>query len=108
MELLLDGWGVSPPGVLRGGGLSVRDLKATAATLHVDLTTATLLIEVSAQAGLLAEGADSDGDLRWLPTDAFDIWTTRPSASRARRRAPSSGGRSGRSSGRSGCWSPWS
>lgn len=80
VELLLDGWGVSPPGVLRGGGLSVRDLKATAATLHVDLTTATLLIEVSAQAGLLAEGADSDGDLRWLPTDAFDIWTTRPSA----------------------------
>ena len=36
LELLLDLWGAEPPSALRSGGLGVRDLKATAAALHVD------------------------------------------------------------------------
>ncbi len=35
VELLLDHWGTRPPGVLRSGGLGVRDLKATAVLLQV-------------------------------------------------------------------------
>ncbi len=39
VELLLDLWGAEPPSALRSGGLGVRDLKATAAALHVDEAT---------------------------------------------------------------------
>lgn len=74
VDLLLDTWGVHPPAVLRSGGLAVRDLKATAALLHLDETTTALVIEVASAAGLLAEGPDPAGDLMWLPTDAFDSW----------------------------------
>jgi Helicase conserved C-terminal domain len=75
VELVLDHWGLEPPGVLRGGGLSVRDLKATARDLQVDEPEAGLLVELAAVAGLLTEGADEDGDAVWLPTDAFDAWS---------------------------------
>ena len=37
IELLLDHWGNEPPPALRQGGLSVRDLKATAALLPYTL-----------------------------------------------------------------------
>ncbi|MEZ5194554.1 MAG: hypothetical protein R2734_20160, partial [Nocardioides sp.] len=74
VELLLDQWSTTPPPVLRSGGLSVRDLKATATLLHVDETTAALLVEVAAEAGLLAETL-ADGEPVWAPTDAFDAWT---------------------------------
>ncbi|WP_460800288.1 helicase-associated domain-containing protein [Nocardioides pacificus] len=82
VELLLDHWGTHPPGVLRGGGLGVRDLKATAADLHVDEPTAALLIEVAAAAGLLGSGMDAQGTPSWLPTDAFDAWAQKPTAAR--------------------------
>jgi hypothetical protein len=82
VELLLDHWGTRPPGALRSGGLGVRDLKATAAHLHVDEPTAALLVEVSAASGLLALGTAEDGDQAWLPTDAFDRWSARPAADR--------------------------
>ena len=36
LELLLDAWGARPPSALRSGGLGVRDLRATAAALHLD------------------------------------------------------------------------
>lgn len=74
VELLLDQWGLVPPGVLRSGGLGVRDLKSVATDLHVDEPTAGLLVETAASAGLLAEGVTPDGDTAWLPTDAFDTW----------------------------------
>lgn len=82
VELLLDQWGVTPPGVLRSGGLSVRDLKAAARALHVDEPAAALVVEVAAAAGLLAEGTGRDGDLMWLPTDSFDTWASAPTAER--------------------------
>ena len=75
VELLLDHWGSEPPAELRGGGLSVRDLKAAAGQLHTTDPVAALLIEVSHAAGLLATRADTHGDPVWVPTDAFDAWT---------------------------------
>jgi hypothetical protein len=82
VELLLDHWGLEPPGVLRGGGLAVRDLKAVTRDLHVDEPFAGLLVEVSAMAGLLTEGVDGDGNAVWLPTDAFDAWSAASTAER--------------------------
>jgi hypothetical protein len=82
VELLLDHWGTQPPGALRSGGLAVRDLKSTATFLHVDERAAALLVEVAAESGLVTLGTDTEGDLGWLPTDAFDAWTTRPVAER--------------------------
>jgi Helicase conserved C-terminal domain len=82
VELLLDHWGLAPPAVLRGGGLAVRDLKAAAAELHVEVGQAALLIEVAAAAGLLAEGSDADGVAAWLPTHAFDTWSATDAAER--------------------------
>jgi hypothetical protein len=82
VELLLDHWGTEPPACLRSGGLGVRDLRAAATLLHVDERTAGLLVELSATAGLLAEGLDAQRDPVWLPTDAFDGWLDRPVADR--------------------------
>jgi hypothetical protein len=82
VELLLGHWGTQPPGVLRSGGLAVRDLKAAGSLLHVDERAAALLVEVAAAAGLLAIGGWGDGDEGWLPTDAYDAWCRKPAADR--------------------------
>jgi hypothetical protein len=81
-ELLLDHWGTRPPGVLRAGGLSVRDLRATAALLHVEPAEAGLVVETAAAAGLLAPGSADDVDPAWLPTETYDAWLTRSTAER--------------------------
>jgi hypothetical protein len=82
VELLLDHWGTAGPSALRSGGLGVRDLKAAAALLHVDEAATALLVEVASAAGLLATGTDSERELAWLPTDAFDAWINRSVAER--------------------------
>ena len=82
VELLLEHWGTHPPGALRTGGLGVRDLRAAAELLHVDERAAALHVEVAAAAGLLAVGDTDDLDAAWLPTDAFDLWTTGSAGSR--------------------------
>jgi Helicase conserved C-terminal domain len=77
LEDLLERWGVDPPGVLRSGGLGIRDLRATAAGLDLPDWTAALLIEVAYAAGLLARSGDYDGagdGALWLPTQAYDLW----------------------------------
>ncbi len=81
-ELLLDQWGAHPPGVLRNGGLAVRDLRSLAREMHLPESGAALLVEVAATAGLLAEGVDAQGDAVWLPTEEFDAWVERPAAQR--------------------------
>ncbi len=81
-ELLLDHWGLHAPAALRSGGLGVRDLRAVAAYLHVEERDAALLVETAQAAGLLATGADEDGDLRWLPTERYDAWLMREPAER--------------------------
>ena len=82
VELMLDQWGLQPPAALRNGGLGVRELRNLAAELHVDEPTAALLVEMAAAAGLLSTAAGPNGDPRWIPTDAFDAWTARPTAER--------------------------
>lgn len=82
IELLLDHWGLEPPGTLRSGGLGVRDLKATAAELQVNEPEAGLLVEVAAMAGLLTSATDPEGAEVWLPTDAFDTWAAGSTAER--------------------------
>ena len=74
---LLESWGAAhpgPPGVLRTGGLSVRDHRATAAMLGLDEDAAALVVETAAAAGLVALGTVEGGDAAWLPTDAYDAW----------------------------------
>ena len=73
---LLESWGSpspGPPGVLRTGGLSVRDHRATAQLLGLDEDAAALVVETAAAAGLLAVGT-LDGDEAFLPSDAYDAW----------------------------------
>jgi Helicase conserved C-terminal domain len=81
VEVLLETWGTQPPVVLRGGGVSVRDLRAAATLLGVDSRAAALHIEVAREAGLLDEGED-DGERVWLPTNGFDVWLARSFAER--------------------------
>ena len=76
VEVLLETWGTHPPSVLRGGGLSVRDLRSAASLLGVDSATAALHVEVAREAGMLEEAEDEVDDV-WLPTDAFDLWLSR-------------------------------
>ena len=82
LELLLDHWGSHPPAELRAGGLGVRELKAAAVHLHVDEPTTALLVEVAAEARLVAARFDDDGNAVFAPTDEFDAWTRRPTAER--------------------------
>ncbi len=82
LELLLDLWGAAPPASLRSGGLGVRDLRATAAALHVDEPAVALLVETATAAGLVATAADHVGNPVWLPTDLVDTWVLRPPAER--------------------------
>ncbi|MGL5809310.1 MAG: helicase-associated domain-containing protein [Nocardioides sp.] len=82
IEVLLDHWGTRPPLRLRGGGLGMRDLKAAAQLLQADEAHAAITIEVAAAAGLLATGADHEGNPAWLPTDAYDAWAAAPTTER--------------------------
>ena len=81
VEVLLEHWAAESPSVLRGGGVSVRDLRAAASMLAVDSAAAALHIELAREAGLLEHG-DGEDDLAWLPTDAFDTWIGQPFARR--------------------------
>ncbi|GAB2948759.1 helicase-associated domain-containing protein [Nonomuraea fastidiosa] len=80
VEELCERWSVDPPGVLRTGGLGVRDLKRTAAELDVPEWVAALVVEVAHAAGLIAAGGGVDGE--WLPTSGYDLWRVRPTADR--------------------------
>ncbi len=80
VETLLEAWSTAPPSVLRGGGLSVRDLARTAVSLDVDEEGAALVIETAYAAGLLA--SDGEVDEVWCPTPAYDTWRLRPTAER--------------------------
>ena len=76
VEALLESWAAAPPGVLRAGGLGVRDLKRVAQLVDVDETHAALLVEVTAAAGLVDQSPGLDPE--WLPTPAYDTWAARP------------------------------
>ncbi|THJ74800.1 helicase-associated domain-containing protein [Candidatus Frankia alpina] len=69
---LLDAWGATPVTPLRTGGLSVRDLRATAKLLDVDERTAAFVVELAAAAGLV--DATAGVDIQYMPTAAYDRW----------------------------------
>ncbi|MGA7690608.1 MAG: helicase-associated domain-containing protein, partial [Jiangellales bacterium] len=79
VEMVAEAWADDPPGVLRAGGLGVRELRRTAALLDGDVGAAVRAIEVAFVAGLVA--ADSTGS-HWLPTTSFDTWLRSEPASR--------------------------
>src|SRR4051812_9057149 len=61
-----------PAGLLRSGGVGVRDQKRLARALHVPEPEAAWLLELAFLAGLLdVGGAHRD---EWLPTRAYDFW----------------------------------
>jgi hypothetical protein len=74
VELVLDRWSEEPAGVLRQGGLAVRDQRALASLLHADDATAALVLDVALAAGLVARGSAPGAPDAWLPTEAFDAW----------------------------------
>ncbi|TQK45377.1 XPB/Ssl2-like helicase family protein [Streptomyces sp. SLBN-118] len=80
VEDLLKDWHEGGPAVLRSGGLSVRDLKRTAAALDTNEQMAGFWLELTYAAGLLA--SDGEADERYAPTPAYDDWLTLPAAGR--------------------------
>lgn len=80
IEDLLKDWHEGGPAVLRSGGLSVRDLKRTAAALDTTEAMAGFWLELAYAAGLLA--SDGEADERYAPTPAYDEWLLRPAPER--------------------------
>ncbi|MGY1689129.1 helicase-associated domain-containing protein [Geodermatophilus sp. SYSU D01105] len=61
-----------PAGLLRSGGIGVRDQKRLARALHVTEPEAGWLLELAHVAGLLDVGGPHRDE--WLPTRAYDLW----------------------------------
>lgn len=80
VEDLLKPWNGGGPAVLRAGGLSVRDLKRTAAALDTTEQLAAFWLELAYGAGLLA--SDGEADERFCPTPAYDSWLDEPPGAR--------------------------
>lgn len=72
---LVDGWGRTPPAVLRAGGLGVRDLRRLAQRLEVDEDEAAFVAELAAAAGLVVD--DGGDPPAFVPTDLVDGWAAR-------------------------------
>lgn len=75
-EQLLELWSAHAPGVLRAGGLGVRDLKRAAKELEVSESVAALVVEVAHAAGLVDQTPGVEPE--WLPTTAYDRWQASP------------------------------
>ncbi|MGY1705561.1 helicase-associated domain-containing protein [Geodermatophilus sp. SYSU D00697] len=61
-----------PAGLLRSGGIGVRDQKRLARALHVTEPEAGWLLELAHVSGLLDVGGPHRDE--WLPTRAYDLW----------------------------------
>lgn len=61
-----------PAGLLRSGGVAVRDQKRLARELHVPEPEAAWLLELALAAGLLDVGGPHRDE--WLPTRMYDVW----------------------------------
>jgi hypothetical protein len=87
-EALLETFSADSPSVLRSGGLGVRDLRRIAKTVGVDESTAGILVEVVAAAGLLGEeSVGAHGEGQFLPTAMYDTWRATGIAARWRQLA---------------------
>ncbi len=80
VELLLNAIAADPPGLLRAGGLGVRELRRLSRTLDTGDAVTALLIEVAFEAGLLSSSTSTDP--AYLPTTEFDSWQRRGTAER--------------------------
>ncbi|TFV45094.1 helicase C-terminal domain-containing protein [Blastococcus sp. TF02A-35] len=69
-----------PAGLLRSGGVGVRDQKRLAKTLKVPEAEAAWLLELAFAAGLLDVGGPHRDE--WLPTRAYDVWREQDLADR--------------------------
>jgi hypothetical protein len=74
VDELAAAWGAEPPRVLRAGGLSVRDLRATQTALDLDPGRTAFVVETAYAAGLVAD----DGEVVpvWAPTSEIDDWSS--------------------------------
>jgi len=79
-EAVLEACAAEPAGVLRAGGLGVRDLRRVARQAGVSEAVATLLLEVARAAELLGESGEAEAV--WLPTTTYDSWRTEPAEQR--------------------------
>jgi Helicase conserved C-terminal domain len=87
-EALLETFSADAPSVLRSGGLGVRELRRIAKTVGVDESTAGILVEVVAAAGLLGEeSVGAHGEGQFLPTAMYDTWRATGIAARWRQLA---------------------
>ncbi|MDQ0372127.1 helicase-associated domain-containing protein [Cellulomonas humilata] len=68
-------WEQAPPGVLRGGGLGVRELRRVASTLETDEAEAAFVIELAGAAAFVAD--DGEDNPSFAPTVAVDEWAVR-------------------------------
>ncbi|WP_237555375.1 MULTISPECIES: helicase-associated domain-containing protein, partial [unclassified Streptomyces] len=75
---VLTAWQSGGPTVLRAGGISVRDLKRTAATLDLPEPETAFWLELAYAAGLIA--TDGELDEAYAPTPAADDWRQLPAA----------------------------
>ncbi len=81
-EALLEALAAEPAGMLRAGGLGVRDLRRLARTAGTDEPTAALLLETAWAAGLLGELQSEKGDGQYLPAAGYDAWRSSGIAAR--------------------------
>ncbi|MEO7260294.1 MAG: helicase-associated domain-containing protein [Jatrophihabitantaceae bacterium] len=80
VELLLNELAADPPGLLRAGGLGVRELRRLSRALDIGEPVTALLVEVAFEAGLLSSSTSADP--AYLPTTEFDGWLRRGTAER--------------------------
>jgi hypothetical protein len=73
VELLVKVWSREPAGVLKAGGLGVRDLRKLARELDTDERGAGLIVELAFGAGMIGDTAHASNP-EWLPTTLADPW----------------------------------
>ncbi|MFI7676128.1 helicase-associated domain-containing protein [Actinophytocola sp. NPDC049390] len=74
-EMLVRLWSAEPAGVLKAGGLGVRDLRKLARELDTDERGVGLIAEVLFAAGMVADSASATTP-EWMPTTVVDPWLT--------------------------------
>jgi hypothetical protein len=80
VELLLNEIAADPPGLLRAGGLGVRELRRLSRAVDAGEPVTALLTEVAFEAGLLS--STTTADPVYLPTTEFDGWLRQGTAER--------------------------
>jgi hypothetical protein len=73
VETLVKLWSTEPAGVLKSGGLGVRDLRKLARELDTDERGAGLVAELAFGAGMVGDSSTATSP-EWLPTTLVDPW----------------------------------